>query len=159
MAASAHPVASEYLNSAVALAVENVSRGGGPFGALVVTADGRIYGGTNRVTADNDPTAHAEVVAIRRACAELGTFDLTGSTLYASCEPCPLCVAASLWARVNAVVFAADRHDADRAGFDDKRFYDHFDGVVPAISIAAGAADDPLAPFAAWAENPHRADY
>ncbi|MCP2031078.1 guanine deaminase [Okibacterium sp. HSC-33S16] len=153
------PVASAYLNSAVALAVENVARGGGPFGAVVVTAEGRIYGGTNRVTADNDPTAHAEVVAIRRACAELGTFDLTGSTLYASCEPCPLCVAASLWARVDAIVFAADRHDADRAGFDDTRFHEHFDGVAPAIPITAGSADDPLAPFAAWAEHPGRIDY
>lgn len=159
MSESGSPAASAYLNQAVALAVDNVAAGGGPFGAVIVTADGRVYGGANRVTADHDPTAHAEVVAIRRACAELETFDLTGSTLYSSCEPCPLCVAASLWARVDAVVFAADRHDADRAGFDDRRFYDHFDGVAPAITLTHGDADEPLAPFAAWAKNPSRTDY
>ncbi|GGE95500.1 nucleoside deaminase [Mycetocola zhadangensis] len=159
MSVSGDPAASAHLNHAIALAVENVAGGGGPFGAVIVTGDGRVFGGANRVTADNDPTAHAEVVAIRHACAELGTFDLTGSTLYASCEPCPLCVAASLWAHVDAVVYAADRHDADRAGFDDKRFYDHFDGIAPAITITLSAADEPLAPFAAWADNPARTEY
>ena len=149
----------EHLDAAVALAVESVNTGGGPFGAVLVTARGRTFTGTNQVTKHNDPTAHAEVVAIRRAGAALGTFDLTGCTLYSSCEPCPMCVAASLWARLDAVVYAADRHDADRAGFDDARFYDHFDGIRPAIPITAGVASDKLAPFAAWQSKPDRIDY
>ena len=153
------PNALSHLDAAIALAVASVDTGGGPFGAIVVSADGRTFDGANRVTLDNDPTAHAEVVAIRRACAALGTFDLTGATLYSSCEPCPLCVAASLWARVDAVIYAADRHDADRAGFADARFYDHFDGIRPAISITAGVASDKLAPFTAWAANPGRTEY
>lgn len=149
----------EHLDAAVALAVQSVHSGGGPFGAVIVTASGRTFTGTNQVTAHNDPTAHAEVVAIRRACAALGTFELSGCTLYSSCEPCPMCVAAALWARIDAVVYAADRHDADRAGFDDARFFDHFDGITPAIPITAGEATDKLAPFTAWEAKPDRTDY
>src|SRR5690606_2531727 len=152
-------MSSDHLSAAVALAVANVESGGGPFGAIVVTADGRVFDGTNLVTAENDPTAHAEVVAIRRACAALGTFDLTGATVYASCEPCPMCVAASLWARVDSVIYAADRHDAERAGFDDARFFDHFDGVQPAITITAAEVPDKLAPFTAWDAKSDRIDY
>ena len=112
-----------WLDRAVDLATENVARDGGPFGALVVR-DGEVLGeGTNRVTADRDPTAHAEVVAIRAACRAVGDFSLAGATLYTSCEPCPLCLAAALWARLDAVVHTADRHAAARAGFDDARFH------------------------------------
>jgi guanine deaminase len=112
-----------WLEQAVDLATANVERSGGPFGALVVR-DGHVVGrGTNRVTAELDPTAHAEVVAIRAACREVDDFSLAGAALYASCEPCPLCLAASLWARLDRVVFAADRHAAERAGFDDSRFH------------------------------------
>ncbi len=82
--------------------------------------------GQNRVTATLDPTAHAEVVAIRAACQAIGDFSLAGATLYTSCEPCPLCLSAALWARVDRVVFAADRHDAARGGFDDREFYELF---------------------------------
>jgi len=90
-----------WLAEAVALATSNVAQGGGPFGALIV-ADGRVLGrGVNRVTRDNDPTAHAEVVAIRQACAAKADFRLSGAVLYTSCEPCPLCLAAALWARVD----------------------------------------------------------
>jgi len=92
----------EPLARAIALAARNVADGGGPFGALVVAPDGREFEGVNRVTRDNDPTAHAEVVAIRAAGAALGTFDLAGCVLYASCEPCPLCLSAALWARVES---------------------------------------------------------
>ena len=112
-----------WLDRAVDLATENVARDGGPFGALVVR-DGEVLGeGANRVTADLDPTAHAEVVAIRAACRAIGDFSLAGASLYTSCEPCPLCLAAALWARVDAVVHTADRHAAVRAGFDDARFH------------------------------------
>lgn len=112
-----------WLDRVVDLATANVADGGGPFGAVVVR-DGVVIGeGTNRVTADLDPTAHAEVVAIRAACRRVGSFSLAGATIYSSCEPCPLCLASALWARVDAMVFAADRQAAAGAGFDDDTFH------------------------------------
>jgi guanine deaminase len=97
---------------------------GGPFGAVIVK-DGVVIGeGANRVIGDNDPTAHAEVTAIRAACAKLSNFVLAGSTIYASSEPCPMCLAAIYWSRIDAIVFASDRFIAARAGFDDGFFYD-----------------------------------
>ena len=111
-----------WLDQAVEIATANVARDGGPFGALVVR-DGVVLGeGANRVTADLDPTAHAEVVAIRSACHRVGNFSLAGAMLYASCEPCPLCLSAALWSRVDGIVFAADSHAAAQAGFDDDNF-------------------------------------
>lgn len=117
----------EYLAEAVRLATENAERGGGPFGAVVVLSDDRAFTGVDRTASDSDPTAHAEVLAIRAACAELGTCSLVGAVLYASCEPCPMCLAAALWARVSHVVHAADRHDAAQEGFDDARFHQYFE--------------------------------
>jgi len=108
-----------FLREAIALAEASIDEGGGPFGAVVVR-DGEIIGrGTNRVTRDNDPTAHAEVQAIRDACRHTGDFQLTGSVLYVNCEPCPMCLAAAYWARLDAVCYAADAADAAEAGFDD----------------------------------------
>src|SRR5580700_6907154 len=110
---------------AIELAIENVRSGrGGPFAALVVK-DGRIVGeGTNCVTASNDPTAHAEVVAIRAACAALGSFQLDGCDFYTTCEPCPMCLGAIYWARLSSVYFAATAADAAAAGFDDAFIYE-----------------------------------
>ena len=108
--------AEQFLATSIELATANVLNSGGPFGAVIVTADGQAFHGVNRVTASNDPTAHAEVTAIRNACSELGTFDLSGATLYTSCEPCPMCLASALWARIDRVFFAADRHDAASVG-------------------------------------------
>ncbi|MDH2413076.1 nucleoside deaminase [Nocardioides sp. CER19] len=150
------------LEHAVEMATRNVKDGGGPFGALVVR-DGRVVAtGENRVTRDNDPTAHAEVVAIRRACAALGTFSLAGCTLYTSCEPCPLCLAASLWSRLDRVVFAADRHDAARGGFDDSAFHDQFlrdpkTWTLPVVE--ENRLPSSVAPFDAWLAHPERVDY
>ncbi|KZM35420.1 nucleoside deaminase [Oerskovia enterophila] len=143
-----------HLERAVAVAVANVAADGGPFGALLVTSDGQVFEGANRVTSTNDPTAHAEVVAIRAACAALGTFDLRGSVLYASCEPCPMCLAAGLWARVDAIWFAADRGDAARAGFDDATFYEFFaeapeDRSPPVRRQRTASSGEP---FDAWRE-------
>lgn len=115
-----------WLQHAVDLATANVGAGGGPFGAVIVRGDELLAEGQNRVTRDLDPTAHAEVMAIRGACRTVGDFSLAGCVLYTSCEPCPLCLSAALWARVDRVVFAADRHDAARGGFDDLAFYDLF---------------------------------
>jgi guanine deaminase len=140
-----------YLAKAVQLATANVRNNGGPFGAIVVTADGREFEGVNRVTANLDPTAHAEVTAIRNACQGIGNFDLSGASLYTSCEPCPMCLASSLWARIGHVYFAADRQDAADAGFDDALFYQYFDGQdnrslmpVAQISPDTGSAVDPF---------------
>lgn len=151
-----------WLREALALAEQNVAAGGGPFGALIVTGDTVIARGQNRVTRDMDPTAHAEVTAIRAACRDRGDFSLAGATLYTSCEPCPLCVSASLWARLDRVVFAADRHDAARGGFDDREFYELFGrdpGTWP-TRVEAGLGDLPRsAPFDAWLAKTDRVHY
>ena len=116
-----HP---DFLREAVRLSRENVEAGqGGPFGAVVVKNRKIIARGQNRVTQSLDPTAHAEIAAIRLACQNLETFSLTGCVLYSSCEPCPMCLAACYWARLDAVYFAASQTDAARAGFDDARLY------------------------------------
>lgn len=156
-------VEEQFLARAIDLATRNVHDDGGPFGALIVTGDGRTYDGTNRVTANNDPTAHAEVMAIRNACSSIGTFDLSGCILYTSCEPCPLCLSAALWARVDGIVYAADRHDAARAGFDDAVFHDFFARPVEERSMQVRQAALPgsasTSPFRAWAELANRIDY
>ncbi|SLJ93023.1 nucleoside deaminase [Arthrobacter sp. P2b] len=152
--------AARYLKQAVELATGNVGDGGGPFGAVVVTPDGRVYEGVNRVTRDNDPTAHAEVVAIRTAAAARGTFDLRGAVLYTSCEPCPLCLASALWARIDRVYFAADRHGAAAAGFDDALFYEYFSGSRPELMpVTRGDVPASDAPFQAWGVHKHRKEY
>jgi guanine deaminase len=149
--ATEHLEAARYLEQAVELAIRNVAEGGGPFGALVVTADGRVHEGVNRVTRDNDPTAHAEVVAIRAAATATANFDLHGAVLYASCEPCPLCLASALWARIDRVHFAADRHGAAAAGFDDALFYDYFSGTRPELMpVTRDDIPTSAAPFKAW---------
>lgn len=122
---SIEPTDSAYLRRAVHLAREHMLAGhGGPFGAVIVR-EGEILGeGWNQVTSANDPTAHAEVVAIRAATARAGTWMLPGAVLYASCEPCPMCLAAAWWARVDRIVFASGREDAAAAGFDDSAIYE-----------------------------------
>ena len=158
--------AEQFLARSIRLATANVLNSGGPFGAMIVTADGQAFDGVNRVTADNDPTAHAEVTAIRTACRELGTFDLSGAVLYTSCEPCPMCLASALWARVERVVFAADRHDAASVGFDDAVFYEYFDNhdrdslmPVSKLELADPQAPAPLEPFNTWNTLESRIDY
>ena len=158
--ATEHLESARYLEQAVELAVRNVAEGGGPFGAVVVTADGRVHEGVNRVTRDNDPTAHAEVVAIRAAASATANFDLHGAVLYASCEPCPLCLASALWARIGRVYFAADRHGAAAAGFDDALFYDYFSGARPELMpVTRGDIPTSGAPFKAWDAFAGRKEY
>lgn len=150
-----------WLARTIELATENVANAGGPFGAIIVR-DGVVIGeGQNRVTANLDPTAHAEVVAIRAACQNIGDFALAGATLYTSCEPCPLCLAASLWARVDRVVFAADRDDAARGGFDDREFYELFarDRSTWDVAIDTVRPDNATQPFDAWLAQTTRTDY
>jgi guanine deaminase len=159
---SAGPSADElWLTQAVSLAVANVADGGGPFGAVIVRDGAALATGQNRVTRDLDPTAHAEVQAIRAACAAIGDFSLAGSTLYTSCEPCPLCVSASLWARLDRVVFAADRHDAARGGFDDLEFYELFnrDRATWPTAVDGLRLPESRHPFDAWLARADRTEY
>jgi guanine deaminase len=151
-----------FLQRCVDLAADNVAAGGGPFGALVMRGDQLIATGVNRVVLDLDPTAHAEVTAIRAACRAQGRFSLDGCVLYSSCEPCPMCLASALWSRVDAIVFAADRHDAASAGFDDRAFYDLFEDTPRAlwpVPVRQAACTDPVAPFRAWSSKSDRTDY
>jgi len=150
-----------WLTRAVELATANVASGGGPFGAVIVRGDELVSSGQNRVTRDLDPTAHAEVVAIRSACSVLGDFSLAGCTLFASCEPCPLCLSASLWARLDRVAFAADRHDAARGGFDDLAFYELFarDRSTWETRVDAVGFEHATRPFDAWRAKADRVAY
>lgn len=151
-----------FLREAIRLSYEKMADGeGGPFGALVVR-DGQILGrGWNRVTSDLDPTAHAEIVAIREACAAQSTFHLTGATIYTSCEPCPMCLCAILWARLQRIVYGASRHDAAAAGFDDEKFYKEInreiaDRMLPAEQMLRDEAQQVLK---SWLKNPNRREY
>lgn len=154
----------QYLREAIQLARDGMNSGqGGPFGAVIVK-DGVVVGrGCNRVTATNDPTAHAEIVAIRDACQHLGTFQLTGCVLYASCEPCPMCLGASYWARPDRIVFGAVHTDAAGAGFDDTFIYeeigkDRADRKIPMIHLPELRADAD-AVFAEWITKGDRTLY
>jgi tRNA(Arg) A34 adenosine deaminase TadA len=150
------------LREAIRLSRTRMREGrGGPFGA-VVARDGVIVArGWNAVTSSLDPTAHAEVVAIRRACRKLGSFSLAGCVLYASCEPCPMCLAAAYWSRVDRLVYAATREDAAVAGFDDAFIYDE----VPLVPEARSLHTDHLlraeaaAVFEEWLAKPDRVPY
>ena len=142
-----------FMRMAIALATENVVSGrGGPFGAVVVRDGVVLATGVNQVTATNDPTAHAEVSAIRNACRELGTFELTGATLYSSCEPCPMCLAAIFWARCGGLFFGNTAGDAAEVGFDDSYFYDQVRQPadrrdLPTVNLLRTEA---AASFSAW---------
>jgi guanine deaminase len=153
---------SEWMALAIRLAAENVEAGrGGPFGAVVVK-DGRVVAtGTNVVTSANDPTSHAEVVAIRAACKALGTFQLTGCDIYASCEPCPMCLGAIYWARPDRVYYAATYRDASKAGFDDSFLYEQMRLNVSERKLPMTRLEDAsaLLPFDAWMAKADRIDY
>ena len=150
-----------WLERAVSLATENVAANGGPFAAIVVRNGELLAVGRNRVTDDLDPTAHAEVMAIRAACAAIGDFSLAGCQLFTSCEPCPLCVAACLWARLDRVVYAADRFDAARGGFDDHEFYELLDRDRETwpMPVHRGELPGSFAPFDAWLAKDDRVEY
>src|ERR1035441_668133 len=152
----------EFLRRAIALATENVVSGkGGPFGALIVR-DGQIVGeGANSVTATCDPTAHGEVNAIRAAGKALGTFTLAGCELYTSCEPCPMCLAASYWARLDAIYYGCCAADAARAGFDDAFLYEEFRRDQPERSLPATQllGEEAWSTFAEWIKSPYKVEY
>lgn len=152
----------ELLRHVIALATENVvANKGGPFAAAIVR-DGKIVGeGANCVTATNDPTAHAEITAIRVAAKVLGTFTLAGCELYTSCEPCPMCLSAAYWARLDSIYYGASAADAARAGFDDAFLYAEFLKTPNARKLRASQllSDEAWASFAAWIASPNKIEY
>jgi guanine deaminase len=151
-----------FMARAIQLAVENVRSGrGGPFGA-VVAKDGKVVAeGANQVTATNDPTAHAEVLAIRQACQKLGCFELGGCDLYSSCEPCPMCLSAIYWARIHRVYFGSLAEDAAKIGFDDSAIYAEIAQPLSQrkIPMTQLRREEALAAFRAWEENPGKIHY
>ena len=151
----------ELMQRAIDLAVENVRNGGGPFGAVIARGGEIVAEGVNRVTSQHDPTAHAEVQAIRKACSELNTFDLTGLDIYASCEPCPMCLGAIYWAHLDHLYFAGTKDDAARIGFDDAFIYKELplpfhERKLPTEAMMNAEAQ---APFVAWQEKDDKVEY
>jgi len=151
----------DFIREAVRISRENMEDGGGPFGAVIVK-DGRIVARTgNRVATDNDPTAHAEIKAIRLASERLNTFDLSGCVLYSSCEPCPMCLGAIYWARLEGVWFAADREDAAYAGFDDSFIYREISKPLEERSIPTHQhlRDEAVKAFEEWIDKEDKIQY
>lgn len=151
----------DFMQRAIALAVENVRQGGGPFGAVIVR-DGKILAeGVNRVTANHDPTAHAEVQAIRKAAALLQTFDLQGCDIYSSCEPCPMCLGAIYWAHLDHLYFAASKDDAAEVGFDDAFIYRELPLPIHERKLTTETLleAEGKQPFDEWMANTDRVEY
>jgi guanine deaminase len=150
-----------FMARAIELSLNNVRDGGGPFGSVVVKAGSIIGEGANQVTVTNDPTAHAEMLAIRRACANSNSFDLQGCEIYTSCEPCPMCLAAIYWARLASVYFANSATDAAAAGFDDALIYREL--ALPPhrrkMPMTQMSREQALPAFTAWKNNPNKTAY
>lgn len=152
----------DFMLRAIELAKQGMDRNeGGPFGCVVVKNDKIIAEGNNSVTSQNDPTAHAEVVAIRKACENLGTFQLTGCDIYTSCEPCPMCLGAIYWARPDRIYYAATRHDAANAGFDDSFIYDEISEPDESRSIPTQTLgrEDAIKVFELWKRKENKTVY
>ena len=151
----------EFMQMAIDLSIDNVAKGGGPFGAVIVRDGEVIATGTNRVTANNDPTAHAEVSAIRTACAKEQCFKLEGCTCYTSCEPCPMCLSALYWAGVSRIVYGNTKEDAKAINFDDSFIYDEIAKPYAqrAIPCQKLMREEALAGFRAWSEKEDKVEY
>ena len=151
----------KFMQQAIELSIENIDNGGGPFGAVIVRDGEVIATGTNRVVPNSDPTAHAEVTAIRNACAKLGTFELTDCTVYTSCEPCPMCLAALYWAGVKRICYGNTKNDARDIEFDDSFIYDQFELNYAERSIKCEhfMRDEALAAFRKWEEKKDKVRY
>lgn len=151
----------QFMREAIHLANESVAHGGGPFGAVIVKDGEIIAGSSNSVTIDNDPTAHAEVNTIREACRRLGTFDLSGTTIYTSCEPCPMCLGAIYWAHISRIFYGNTRKDAADIQFADDFIYEELDRpfgerTVPIIPLLR---DEALETFRQWMEKEDKTEY
>ncbi len=151
----------ELMRKAIALAEENVLNGGGPFGAVIARNGEIIATGTNRVTPDCDPTAHAEVSAIRNAAKALGTFDLSGCVIYTSCEPCPMCFGAIYWAHLDAMYYGNNKHDAAAIGFDDAFIYEEIalSPKLRRLKTQPLLQDEALKAFTMWRDKTDKVEY
>ena len=150
-----------FMQLAIDLSIDNVANGGGPFGAVIVKDDEVIATGTNRVTANNDPTAHAEVTAIRAACQKEDNFKLEGCTIYTSCEPCPMCLSAIYWAGISRICFANTKQDAEDIHFGDKFIYEEIERPIPERTIPTEnfMREEALQAFRDWEAKTDKVEY
>jgi len=151
----------EFMTRAIELSVESVNKGGGPFGSVIIKDDKIIAEGSNKVTSTKDPTAHGEIVAIREACKKLNNFSLKGSELYSTCEPCPMCLSAIYWARIDKIYYANTREDAKKIDFDDSLIYSEFnkninERKIPMVQIMRNEA---LKAFELWDKKKDKVKY
>lgn len=152
----------EFMRMAIELSVKNVNQSiGGPFGAVIVKDGKVIAGSANKVTSTNDPTAHAEVSAIRLACTALNTFDLNGCVVYTSCEPCPMCLGAIYWAKIETIYYANTKADAESIGFSDKFIYEELDKPMEkrTLPVVQMMRDEAMQAFKLWETSPMRIEY
>ena len=151
----------QFMREAIRLANESVERGGGPFGAVIVKDGEIVAGSSNSVTIDNDPTAHAEVNTIRKACQKLRTFDLSGCTIYTSCEPCPMCLGAIYWARIGKIFYGNTRKDARDIDFADDFIYEELELPLEkrTVPIKPLLRDEALKTFRLWSEKTDKVEY
>ena len=152
---------SEFMKRAIELSVESVNKGGGPFGSVIVKDNKIVAEGSNKVTSSNDPTAHGEIVAIREACKKLNNFNLSGCILYSTCEPCPMCLSAIYWARINEIFYANTREDARKIDFDDSLIYSELkknidERKIPMTQIMRSEA---LKAFELWDKKKDKVKY
>jgi len=151
----------KFMRKAIALSIENIKKGGGPFGAVIVKGNKIVATGTNHVTVNNDPTAHAEIIAIRKACRKLGTFDLTGCEIYSSCEPCPMCLGAIYWAHLDRLFYGNTKTDAKVVDFDDSFIYDEIE-LPPEnrkLKSAQLLAEESFLAFEIWSKTVEKIKY
>ena len=151
----------EFMKRAIELSIKSVNNGGGPFGCVIIKDDKIISEGSNKVTSTNDPTAHGEIVAIRDACKELNNFSLNGCELYSNCEPCPMCLSAIYWARIEKIYYANTREDAKKIDFDDSLIYSEFsknidERKIPMIQMMRNEA---LKAFELWDKKTDKVKY
>lgn len=150
-----------FMRMAIDLSIENIDKGGGPFGAVIVKDGVVIAASANSVTNDNDPTAHAEVNTIRAAAKKLGTFDLSGCEIYSSCEPCPMCLGAIYWARLDRLYFANTKTDADDIGFSDNFIYEELEKHYSERNLKTETMmrDEALEAFKKWSASENKTEY
>ena len=151
----------EFMNRAIELSIESVNKDGGPFGSVIVKDNKIIAEGSNKVTSTNDPTAHGEIVAIREACKKINNFSLKGCELYSTCEPCPMCLSAIYWARIEKIYYANTRKDAQKIDFDDSLIYSEFQKnidkrKIPMIQMMRNEA---LKAFEMWDKKTDKVKY
>jgi len=151
----------KFMKRAIELSENSANSIGGPFGSVIVKDEKIIAEGSNRVTSTNDPTAHAEIVAIREACRKLNTFNLSGCDIYTSCEPCPMCLSAIYWSHINTIYFANTREDAKKINFDDSMIYSEFSKKIEdrKIPIKQLLRDEALKAFEIWDKKKDKIEY